>query len=98
MAIGHDVVAGDARPAPVRRGERAEDPHGRRLARAVGPEEREDAAARHAQVDAVQHPHVAVGLHEAGRLDRGLVGHLWCAPHRRRGSESVTAYAVRTIA
>ena len=40
-AVGDDVEAGDARPARVGRDERRQDPDGRRLARAVGAEQRE---------------------------------------------------------
>ena len=54
-ALADDVVAGDQRPPAVRRDQRGQDPHGRRLAGAVGPEQREHAAARNPQVDAVEH-------------------------------------------
>jgi hypothetical protein len=69
--LGHHVVTRHAGGARVGARQRREDAHGRRLARAVGPDEREDRAGGDAQVQAVERPHVAgIGFHEALGFDR----------------------------
>ena len=60
--------------AAVRRLQRGEDPHGRRLAGAVRPEQREHRAAGDGQVDAREHRLRPVRLAQAGRLHPGLAG------------------------
>ena len=67
----HHVVAGDHRPPAVGRQEGGQDAHGGRLARPVRPEEPEDAAGGHGQVDAVEGPDGAVGLAQALDDDGG---------------------------
>ena len=74
--LGDDVEAGDPRGARVGAGQRGQDPHGRRLAGAVRPEQREHAAPVDLQVDAVEHGQLAVGLPQPGHLDRKVAGHV----------------------
>ena len=60
-----DVDAEDLRAAAVHREQRGEHLEHRGLAGAVGSEDAEDLAAAYLQVDAVDGPQVAEGLHEA---------------------------------
>ena len=66
-ALLRDVVARDRRAAARRRQERREDLDGRRLARAVGPEEAVDLAGRDVQVDAVDGADAALELADQAR-------------------------------
>jgi hypothetical protein len=69
-ALSHDVVTRHARRARGGRQQRGEHEDGRRLARAVGPEEAVDLARLDGQVDPVDGPHPAFELaHEAFDLD-----------------------------
>ena len=70
--LAHDVEAGDVRLAGVGLQQRGQDAHGGRLAGAVGAEQAEHRAGRHAEVDAVERDHVAEGLAQAAHADREL--------------------------
>jgi len=70
LAVADDVEAGDAGLAGVGAQQRGQDPHGRRLARAVRPEQAEDRPGLDPEVDPAQGFHVPVGLAQAARLDR----------------------------
>ena len=78
--LAGDVEAGDAGAAAVGREQRGEDADRGRLAGAVGPEQAEHGAGRDLQIDAVERPHVAVGLTQPfrfyGQLGRGHPGKL----------------------
>jgi hypothetical protein len=84
--VADDVEAHDTRRALVRRQQRRQDPHGRRLAGAVRAEQPEDAPTLDVEVDAAQRLDVAVALVQAGCLDSGGGGHCptlptsWWAP------------------
>ncbi len=52
--------------------DRGEDPDGGRLAGAVGPEQAEDRAGRHHEIDAVEGGDVPEPLDEAGGDNRGM--------------------------
>ena len=80
-ALRDHVVAGDGRAAAGRVHERAQDADGRRLARAVGPEEPERLARRDLEVDARDRLHLAVALLEIAH-DRPPAR--WPATRRRR--------------
>ena len=54
VGLARDVVAGDACLARIGLDQRREDVHGRGLAGAVRPEQGEDRAGLHAEVDAVK--------------------------------------------
>ena len=71
--LGDDVVAGDAGDPGVRAQQRREDVDDRGLSGAVRAEQREDAAGRDVEVDAVEHDLVAEGLHEPFGLDGGVI-------------------------
>ena len=71
-----NVVPGHRGRAFVRMGQRHEDAHGRRLARAVRAQQAEDLAFADAEGDAVQRLHLAVAL--AQRVDDDRI-------HRQRG-------------
>ena len=64
------VVAGDAHRAAVGADQGREDLDDRRLARAVGAEQREDRPLGDLEIDAVEHEVLAEGLAEPGRGDR----------------------------
>jgi hypothetical protein len=70
IRLAHHVVSAHRCHAFVGSSERHEDADGRRLARAVRPEEREDLAFAHLKRDAVERLHVAVVLPEAVDGDR----------------------------
>src|SRR5205085_2487062 len=74
VALGDDVVAGHGRPAARRLGERAEHVDGGRLPRAVWPEEAEDLARWHRELDAPDRLHVAEVLDQVVDGDRGTAG------------------------
>ena len=79
--VADDVVAGDGRPAAVRREERRQDPDRGRLAGAVRTEQPEDRAFLDAQVDPGQGVDVAVRLRQTDRFDReGCHGSSSCGP------------------
>jgi hypothetical protein len=65
-----DIEAVDPGRPRVGRQQRGQDPYGRGLARPVGPEQGEDAAPRHLEVQAAQHPQLLVRLLQALHLDR----------------------------
>ena len=67
--LARDVEPRDASGAAVGTGERRQDLDGRRLARAVRPEQAEDRAGLHAERQPVERLDVAVSLGEACRLD-----------------------------
>jgi hypothetical protein len=73
--VAPHVETGDAGDAGVRLGERRQDAHGGRLARAVRTEQREDAAAPDGQIDPPQHGIRPIGLAQASHLDGQIVGH-----------------------
>ncbi len=87
VALADDVEPGDAGVPFVGDDQCRQHPHGRRLSRAVGPEEGEDAACRDSQIDPVDHSPAAVSLGETGGLDRV---HLHVLVQ--------SAYAVRVVA
>ena len=60
LGLGVDRVAADVSLAPGRVEERGEDPHGRRLARAVGADEPEQVARLELEVDRANGEQVAV--------------------------------------
>ena len=70
-----DVVPVDGDGPAVGLEQRGQDPHHGRLAGSVGAEQGEDAAPRHAEVDAAEHRVVAVGLREPGDLNGCRCGH-----------------------
>jgi hypothetical protein len=70
LAVAGQVVPGDPGLAGVGRDEGGEDLHGGGLARPVRTEEGEDRALRDAQVDAVKHHLLAVGLGQPDGGDR----------------------------
>ena len=69
LGPGVDRVAADGRLAPGRVQERGEDPHRRRLARAVGADEAVDVPLVERQVEPVQGVELAVHLGQFMRLD-----------------------------
>jgi hypothetical protein len=70
VALAHDVVAGDARAARRRLGQRAQHVDGGRLPGAVGPEEAEDLPGRHLEADTAHGLDLAKGLAQVVDLDR----------------------------
>ena len=58
VGLADDVVARDLGPPVVRAGQRRKHAHGRRLARAVRPEQAEDLALAHAERNAVERLHL----------------------------------------
>ena len=70
--VADDVEARDEHGAGVGLQQRREHADRGRLAGAVGAEEPEHAARRDLEVDAVEGPDVAEGLHETGHADRRL--------------------------
>jgi hypothetical protein len=70
--VADDVEARDQHGPGVGLEQRREDADRGRLARAVGAEEPEDGARRDVEVDAIEGPDVAEGLHEPGHADRRL--------------------------
>ncbi len=72
--IADDVEADDRSAPGVGLQQRGQDPDDRGLAGAVGPEQTEDRPPPHPQIDALQRPHVAVGLVEARDLDGEIAG------------------------
>jgi hypothetical protein len=67
-------MAHHRRRAGIGLGERRKHAHQRGLAGAVGPENREDHAARHDQIDVVDGAQIAEGLDHAARRNRGFSG------------------------
>ena len=76
------VVPHDAGRAGVRRDQGGQDLHRGGLARAIGPEQREDLTLPDAEVDPVQDDLVAVGLAQAVRGDR-VIGRCVHGTHAR---------------
>src|SRR5262249_40086546 len=76
MSLPCDVEPRDPGLPGVRAGQCGEDANGGGLARPVGSEQREHAATPNPEIDAGQDFHRAVGLLEAGCLDRQLDGHV----------------------
>lgn len=70
LRVAHDVVAADDGGAGVGPEQRGQDAHERRLAGAVGTEQRVDGAGGDGEVDAVEHAPAAEGLAEAVDADR----------------------------
>src|SRR4051812_41719559 len=71
MRLTGHVDAEDLGVARVDREQRREHPQHRRLAGTVRTEDAEDLALAHLEVDAVDGPQVAEGLHQAACLDSG---------------------------
>ena len=71
-ALRHDVEAGNPGRPRCQGRERAKDLDGRRLARAVGPEEAERLAGGHVEVDPVHRRELAVALDQPTHLDRAV--------------------------
>src|SRR5262249_14618447 len=69
--VPEDVEAVDGGGAGSGRQEAGKDPHGGGLAGAVGPEEADDAAARHVEGDVADGGVVAVELGESVNVDHG---------------------------
>jgi hypothetical protein len=74
-----DIAPGQLDPALVRPLEAGDQPQGRRLARARGPEQGEELAARDLEIDAVDCDDIAVGLADADEAERRA------RPRRPRG-------------
>jgi hypothetical protein len=74
LRLADHVATGHPGRATVRRLQRGQDPHGRRLAGAVGPEQGEHRSAGDGELDPRQHRLRPVRLAQAGRLHRRL-GH-----------------------
>ena len=77
LGLADGVVPGHHDPPAGRAQERRQDLEQRRLARAVGAEQRDGLAARHVEGDAVQRPVGAERLAEVGDADEGVGGHQW---------------------
>ena len=77
LGVGDDVVAGDPRGARIGPHERREDVDGRRLARAVRPEQGEHGAGGHREVEPREHLGAPEALAESACVD-GEVS--WPAP------------------
>ena len=75
VRLADDVVAGDERAAGIRLRQRRQDPHRRRLPRAVRPEQAEDLACAHREGDAGERPDGSVALLEPFCDDRVRGGH-----------------------
>ena len=74
LSLASGVVTGDAHLSRVRLDQGGQDVHRRRLARAVGPEQREDRSGRHAQVDPVERRRCRRTTCGARTLPRSQVG------------------------
>jgi hypothetical protein len=75
VPVGHHVVPGHGGGAGVGAHQCGQDADHRRLAGPVRAQQGEHAAALDPQVDAVEHPHPAVRLHQSGRADRQVIRH-----------------------
>jgi hypothetical protein len=73
-----DIEAVDPDGPRVGLEQRGQDPHDRGLARPVGAEQGEDAAPRHVEVHASQHPQLLVRLRQALHVDRRPLGLICC--------------------
>jgi hypothetical protein len=71
VGLGDEVVAHHARGPAIRRRQRREHAHQRGLSGAVRPQDPEDQAARHIEIDAVDRAHIPEVLDEAAGADRG---------------------------
>ena len=89
--VADDVEACDARLAAVGLEQRGQDPDGGRLARAVRPEQPEDAPGLGVQVDAAQGDDVPVALGQPSRLDCG------CVRHPRQATGACRPVVVATV-
>src|SRR2546428_360123 len=83
--IAYDVVSGDTRRAPSGTQQRGEQMDGGRLAGAVGPEEPEELALPHLEVEVVERADRAEVFAEAAGFDRGG-GHSCAASAREAGA------------
>jgi len=100
VGLADGVVAQHARRAAVGGVQRGEDLDGGGLAGAVRAQQREDRSRRDLEVDAVEDDLLAVGLAEAGDLDRGsgcrgVHGTENAAPGFHRGISSASAVSAR---
>ena len=73
--VGDNVEPGDPGAAGVGTQQRGQDPDRGRLARAVRPEQTENAALWRAEVDTAERLHLAEGLLQSFRLDCRLISH-----------------------